>query len=932
MKFYPRSDLSKKLEGAPLTLLRYALAEVFRGRRRTISAVVGVAIAVSFLAGTSLAIDSSVSIAMGSYLSRLDRDFTIFAQTAQARQLADNLSAVPGVTFVAPYRQIAAGSEFSTGNLTGGLPYAVDPNRLPPFLATWHLSGTMVLARGSTVVSGDLAARFVVGIGDTIELRASTFNVTSRVTETRFVNLTVQGLLDAPTNGVSLINGPSFSSFLLIHLDDADWLDSVLTSRVTPRTSVDVLIDRGALLNAYDIEGSRRNLARLQRGLATVAHSYNGSVGDMVSSILGYVETFSGLARQLFFALSMPIIFLGLYVGAIGVDLAHSERRRHLSILKARGANSRQILELLILESLITGSLAAGVGLIAGLGISRVLVGSVSGFFASTPAPTEIVVAPITIILTLLFGTLFMFIISYRSAKRTAGIAAVETLRFYIASETRLNYRPTLDIFFLAVGVGAFGLFLAHGAGVGVVSFFGGPVAFVLLPIAPFLIAVGLIRLATRASPRVYEWVSTATAPFTKALAKIVARNLARNPRRAASIAVILALGLAFGMMSLSMHDGSVAWEDRKVRADIGADLSVIPPSGNLSFADAVSSVPGVVGVAAVKRVPVEYPNPCGSGLGIPLCLDAFALDSDYFSVANPDPWYFVDGIGAGTREVLSTVGSVLATEHYLRDSGHDVGDRVTLNYTVLNQTSQSEETRNLNVTIGGVVRGLPGVTARDRLPWEQQWQVYGSLETFRSVFQGISNRSPGETRLLVDLEDRADWQATKRAILDRGALDVRAYEEERGGANTSPVGRSFLGFLRLQSFFLIGVLVTGLVLVTIAASLERLVEFAGITARGASGWQTATILLGEAMSIVVIGTSVGVVAGLLVAYVGATIVPAGPGGEAFEPLAPFPFIVPLDTVLFIAAATGALFIASVLVSWRIARMDVARVLRQRAG
>src|SRR5437879_11948223 len=100
----------------------------------------------------------------------------------------------------------------------------------------------------------------------------------------------------------------------------------------------------------------------------------------MVSSILGYVETFSGLARQLFFALSMPIIFLGLYVGAIGVDLAHSERRRHLSLLKARAANSRQILELLILESLITGSLAAEVGLIAGLRSTRVLGGSVAGF------------------------------------------------------------------------------------------------------------------------------------------------------------------------------------------------------------------------------------------------------------------------------------------------------------------------------------------------------------------------------------------------------------------------------------------------------------------------------------------------------------------------------------------------------------------------
>src|SRR5207237_9650556 len=104
----------------------------------------------------------------------------------------------------------------------------------------------------------------------------------------------------------------------------------------------------------------------------------------------------------------------------------------------------------------------------------------------------------------------------------------------------------------------------------------------------------------------------------------------------------------------------------------------------------------------------------------------------------------------------LSKGGSVLATEHSLRYSRHDLGDRVTLNHTVLNQTSQSEETRNLNVTIGGVVRGLPGVTARDRLPWEQQWQVYGSLETFRSVFQGIWNRSPGETRLLVALNHGA--------------------------------------------------------------------------------------------------------------------------------------------------------------------------------
>jgi len=41
---------------------------------------------------------------------------------------------------------------------------------------------------------------------------------------------------------------------------------------------------------------------------------------------------------------------------------------------------------------------------------------------------------------------------------------------------------------------------------------------------------------------------------------------------------------------------------------------------------------------------------------------------------------------------------------------------------------------------------------------------------------------------------------------------------------------------------------------------------------------------------------------------------------------------VPPEAVLFGAGAAGALFLAALLVSWRVARMDVARVLKLRSG
>jgi len=46
----------------------------------------------------------------------------------------------------------------------------------------------------------------------------------------------------------------------------------------------------------------------------------------------------------------------------------------------------------------------------------------------------------------------------------------------------------------------------------------------------------------------------------------------------------------------------------------------------------------------------------------------------------------------------------------------------------------------------------------------------------------------------------------------------------------------------------------------------------------------------------------------------------------------PFPFVVPLEALSVVGLAFLVMFLASLAVAWRIARMDVPRVLRLRAG
>src|SRR5207247_1271843 len=156
------------------------------------------------------------------------------------------------------------------------------------------------------------------------------------------------------------------------------------------------------------------------------------------------------------------------------------------------------------------------------------------------------------VVIVTILSVIFMAITSIRSARRTARIPIVETLRYYAPGETRIQYRPWVDILVIALAIVTYGMILyTHTNPQDFFTFLIGALFFIILPFTPIFLIVGTTRLLTRSTGRVYEWTARVCKPFAKNLYYVISRNLRRNPRRSANVAVIIALGLAFGMFIL---------------------------------------------------------------------------------------------------------------------------------------------------------------------------------------------------------------------------------------------------------------------------------------------------------------------------------------------------------------------------------------------
>lgn len=945
-----------------MSVVRFAASGVLRNRRRTFSSILGVLLAITFIAGTFIAIDSSARATLEAILQNLQGDFDYnaasYAFVPGGSPAAPNgsvlraaINGISGVTDASIYRYL-----YSQGSLTMYNPsvannysvyvntlMAVDPYHLPVSIRDATVAGSSLLPNGTVLLDSATASSLQEKVGDPIRFVAQEYpyNGTPR---NYTLTLTVGGIATlSQQNYGPIYYGPGpiyyYGQIVALNAGYVDWYTSRLNLSGSSNAQFqgEIWVDHDRFINPYDTQATTYQLTRLERQLnvAISAAGYIGSVNDHITTALSAYTAQLLIQRIQYLIVSVPVILLGLYLGAVGVDLSHAERRRELGVLKTRGASRGQIAGLLILESLLGGIVAAVLGLVFGVLLSRVLIGALTPSGTAAAYGTVSLTAD-TVIVVAVLSILFMLMAGYRSARRTASLPIIETLRYYAPGETRIHYSPALDIILVVLGVliyVAYAFVLSGSGSIFVFLIFG--LLVLALPAAPILLIIGLTRMLTRWTGRVYEWTSRLLRPVAKNLEYIIGRNLSRNPRRSSNIAIIIALGLAFGVFVTASLGSTQAMQEQSLHASVGADMQVTPPMTlNLTvtpgFGTNLSQVPGVARVTEAVQIQNVQMSPA-VGYTYP---SVWALNaSSYFSVASPSPFFFEDPTSAAAAQsLLATTNTVLITGNLARDAALQVGDTLVL--VVSTYFNNTQQFASASVTVGGIVRFLPGTypgyfygsaTAPDA--------VYGSFVTFRDLLKADTNSgyfSSSSDRYLVALQPGADWKTVKEDIVGLGAPTVLVYQELLDQAASDPFTGSLLGFIRMEIAFVVVILTAGLGLIIYSASLERTVEFAGITARGSSGWQTAALLVGEAFAIMFIGVILGVAVGLTTGYLSTSV--TTPSFMSGEPIVPSLFVFPLDGWLLVILGPVAMMGTTLVVAWRIAHMNVARVLKMRGG
>jgi len=226
-----------------------------------------------------------------------------------------------------------------------------------------------------------------------------------------------------------------------------------------------------------------------------------------------------------FFA--MLALFVGGFVIYNTFTVIVAQRQREIAVLSAIGATPKQIKRSLRFEGLAVGLLGSALGVVAGVGLTFVLLAVLDAVGVALPGSGIKIAAP-TVIQAVLAGTIITFASVMIPARRAARTEPMEALRDAAVETTSFSRRRILTAI-LFVGLGAAGLLFGGGAasvGLGALALFVG-----VIVSGPFLAVGGAKLLKPLLSRLAFE-------------GQLAVDNAARNPQRTATTSNALLIGV----------------------------------------------------------------------------------------------------------------------------------------------------------------------------------------------------------------------------------------------------------------------------------------------------------------------------------------------------------------------------------------------------
>jgi putative ABC transport system permease protein len=619
---------------------------------------------------------------------------------------------------------------------------------------------------------------------------------------------------------------------------------------------------------------------------------------------------------------SVPLLGLIAYFIVLIAGLIVQRQSNEIAVLRSRGASRVQVLGIYLLEGLLLGVIALGIGLLLGQ-VAALLMTWTRSFLELAPAEelpieltadawrraTQMLVLMLIASLLPAFGAARYTVVAYKNERARA---------------TRAPFwqRVFLDLLLLIPVYYGYQQLRQHGT----ISFLSfslspdDPFANPLLLLAPTLYIFALALIATRLFPLLMRGLSVALNHLPGVAIVTALRYLARTPRAYVGPVLLLVLTLSLAIFTSSMAVTLDQHLYDQIYYETGGDMrlfdwgqgAVASSAAAAGAAQAeqttdaldeakyyffpVSDYTTIPGVVAATRVAQTTVDLSASGNSTPARF--VGLDrAEFPQVARWRSDYAPESLGALMNYLADDPAAVLVSSGFAAQRGLRVGDKITL---VMNDL---DVRREAPAVVAGFVNLFPTLYP------EEGPIVVGNLDY---AFDQQGGQYPYEVWMRL-----AD--GTTREAVNTGVAEMGIKTFDRGYALTEllayrarPERQGLFGLLSVGFVAAAFLTVLGFLFYSVLSFQRRFVELGMLRAIGLSARQLGALLAWEQTLIIGAGMLAGTLIGITASELFIPFLQVRGGTHPNTP----PFAVQLDwnRIGIIYVVFGAMLILAVLV------------------
>ncbi len=525
-------------------------------------------------------------------------------------------------------------------------------------------------------------------------------------------------------------------------------------------------------------------------------------------------------------------LFIGMFIIYNTFQIAVTQRRSEIGILRALGATRRQIRNVFLAEGALSGLIGSCLGLLLGIVLARVMtsyIGALLGeVFGIAQRAHEISTNPALMLFAIALGTLTSIVAAFIPARNAAGVDPVQALQKGKYQQLSEGENRARRVAALVVALGALGCAVL---GRYSVLFYLGDGLAVL---AALLLTPTLGQLVARGLRPLLKWLR----PVEGTLA---ADSLLQAPRRTsgavAALMLSLSLVVALGGLTRASYDSILKWMNVALNPDL-----FISPSESLtarsfrfprSMETELRSIPGIAEVQGVRdaRIPVG---------GAPIIVVAADIQSLVHRATLPP----TQGDPNTMYRVAAQGKAILASENFALLRHYKLGDVVDI----------PSPGGVLHLPIAGIVTDYSdqqGSILMDRSLFTRYWND-DSVNVFRIYLQTGAAEADVKRRILAKF-------GSERRLFVLTNREVRSY--------ILRLTDQWFGITYVQIAVAVLVAVLGIVNTLTVSITDRRRELGVLQAVGGLRGQIRRTIWLEALTIGAVGLVLGLAFGALQLY-----------------------------------------------------------------